>query len=172
MTTHQSSHPLIPAEIDAEMTPAVRAFAHALIHSFQLQIAALQAGIVELNSRIVELESQVNKLTPQNSSVPPSTVHRHGKPNRKPLPGKKRKQGGQQGHKRTIRELIPSDQCDDVIERKPDACRKCGGWGHWGHGAGVMGPSIFACRPGFVLLWMAPLLPSKCMPQRDLANGR
>ena len=109
------------------MTPAVRAFVHALIHSFQSQIAALQAGIVELNLRIVELESQVKKLTPQNSSVPPSTVHPHGKPNRKPLPGKKRKQGGQQGHKRTIRELIPSDQCDDVIERKPDACRKCGG---------------------------------------------
>ena len=125
MSTHPSSHPLIPAEIDAEMTPAVRAFVHALIHSFQSQIVALQTSIVELNSRIAELESNANKLTPRNSSVPPSTEHPHA--NAKPRPGKKLKQGGQKGHKRTIRELIPPDQCDDVIERKPDAYRKCGG---------------------------------------------
>ena len=107
--------------------PAVRAFIHALIHSFQSQIGALETRIVELNARITELESNANKLTPRNSSVPPSTEHPHAKPKPKPRPGKKRKQGGQKGHKRTTRELIPSDQCQDVIERKPDACRKCGG---------------------------------------------
>ena len=109
------------------MTPAVRAFVHALIHSFESQIVTLQSSVVEVNFRIAELESNVNKLTPRNSSVPPSTEHPHAKPKPKPRSGTKRKPGGQKGHKRTIRELIPSDQCNDVIERKPDACRKCGG---------------------------------------------
>jgi transposase len=111
------SHPLIPAEIDAEMTPAVRAFVHALIAGFQSQI-------VDLNAKIAALESQVKKLTPQNSSVPPSNVHPHGKPKRdKPKSGKNR--GGQKGHPRHQRVLVPVDQCDSVVVLAPKACRCC-----------------------------------------------
>ena len=96
MPVQPSSHPLIPAEINAEMTPAVRAFVHALIAGFQSQINVLQSQIVDLNAKIVDLESQVKKLTPQNSSVPPSSVHPHGKPPRnKPKSGKNR--SGRQG---------------------------------------------------------------------------
>ncbi len=107
--------PLIemPPEIEAEMTPAVKAF---VLSAFK-----------NLEDRIAELESQLQKLTPRNSSLPPSTEHPHAKPNRKPPSGKKRKQGGQKGHKRHIRELIPSEKCDHVVPRHPEACRRCGG---------------------------------------------
>lgn len=106
VSVQPTSHPLIPAEIDAEMTPAVRAFVHALIAAFQSQINVLQSQIVDLNSKIADLESQVRKLTPQNSSVPPSSVHPHGKaPRGKPKSGKNR--GGQKGHPRHQRKRSP-----------------------------------------------------------------
>ena len=105
----QSNRISIPPELEAEMSPAVKAF------------------VLMLIARIEELEDQVRKLTPRNSSIPPSTEHPHAKPKRKPLPGKKRKQGGQNGHKRNTRELVPSDQCTEVIQCQPDACRRCGG---------------------------------------------
>ncbi len=106
------------------MTPAVRAFVHALIQGFQAQIASLQENIVQLNTRIVELESQVKRLTPQNSSVPPSTVHPHAKlPTNKPK--SLRKRGGQTGHKRHQRVLVPSEQCTSVVPLIPTACRRC-----------------------------------------------
>jgi len=95
------------------MTPLVRAFVRAEFAKFEERISAL--------------EEQVRKLTPRNSSVPPSTEHPHAKPKRKPAPGKKRKQGGQKGHKRHLRELVPTEQCTTVTEWFPEACRRCGG---------------------------------------------
>ena len=106
------------------MTPAVRAFVQALIDSFQSQITLLHLHIADLNSRIVELESQVKKLTPQNSSVPPSTVHPHGKPP-STKPKSLRKRGGQPGHQRHQRVLLPSAQCDLLVVLIPSACRSC-----------------------------------------------
>lgn len=99
----------IPPELEAEMTPAVKAF------------------VLTLLDRIEQLEAQVQKLSPRNSSLPPSSEHPHAKPNPKRNPGKKRKQGGQKGHKRHSRELIPSEQCDTVTPCFPKACRRCGG---------------------------------------------
>ncbi len=94
------------------MTPAVKAFVDALIDHFE--------------ARIADLESQIQKVTPQNSSLPPSTQHPHAKPNRPQRDGKTRKRGGQKGHQKHHRELIPPEQCDDVIPLQPDACRRCG----------------------------------------------
>lgn len=98
----------IPPELEAEMTPAVKAFVLALLR------------------RLDEAEAKIEKLTPRNSSLPPSTEHPHAKPQRKPT-GKKSKQGGQPGHKRHTRELIPSEQCTSVTNCYPDVCRRCGG---------------------------------------------
>ncbi len=94
------------------MTPAVKAFVEALIDHYE--------------KRIADLEDKVQKLTPQNSSLPPSTQHPHAKPKRPERGGKKRKRGGQNGHKKHQRELIPPEQCDEVIPLQPDACRRCG----------------------------------------------
>ena len=58
----------IPPEIEAEMTPVVKAF---VVAAFARQ----EARIKEQEARIKELEGKLQKLTPQNSSVPPSTQH-------------------------------------------------------------------------------------------------
>jgi hypothetical protein len=107
-----SCRPVIPPEIEAEMTPSVKAVVEALIDHYE--------------KRIADLESKIQKLTPQNSSLPPSTQHPHAKPKLPKRDGKKRKRGGQTGHSKHQRGLIPVEQCDDVIPLQPDACRRCG----------------------------------------------
>ena len=83
-----------------------------------------QAIIRFLLAKIQELEERFNK-TPQNSSLPPSTQHPHAKPpSRKEKSRKKR--GGQPGHAKHERALLPTEQCDDVQPLKPKECRRCG----------------------------------------------
>ncbi len=84
-----------------------------------------QAIIRLLLDRLAELEARLGK-SPQNSSLPPSAQHPHAKPKRPKRDGKKRKRGGQKGHQKHHRELIPPEQCDEVIPLQPDACRRCG----------------------------------------------
>lgn len=96
----------IPDELAAEMTPAVRAFVHALL------------------TRIDDLEDRIKK-SPQNSSLPPSTQHPHAKP----VPAKpksKKNRGGQPGHQKYERKLIPAEACTSVVTVRPRACRRCG----------------------------------------------
>jgi transposase len=95
----------IPPELDAEMTPAVRAFVESLL------------------DRIGKLEDRVG-LNPQNSSLPPSTQHPHARP-QPPKRKSKKKRGGQPGHEKHQRPLIPTDQCHDVQALKPAECRRC-----------------------------------------------
>lgn len=80
--------------------------------------------IRRLTARIAELEAKLGKNS-TNSSKPPSTTHPHGKP-----PGSKkksrRKPGGQPGHPKHERDLVPTDQCQDVVPCVPTACRRCG----------------------------------------------
>ena len=89
----------------------------------QAIIRLLLAEIAELKARIEVLER--GQKTPQNSSLPPSTVHPHAKP-ASPKRKSKKKRGGQPGHKKHERPLIPTDQCDDVQPLKPTECRRCG----------------------------------------------
>ena len=114
----------IPAEILAEMTPAVRAFVESLLSA----MADKDAQIARMQAEIDELKSQVKRLTPQNSSVPPSTQHPHARPTPKPKPKSKSKKsrGGQTGHKRIVRELVPIERCSEVIPLVPENCRRCG----------------------------------------------
>jgi len=84
-----------------------------------------QAIIRLLLAKIAELEARLNK-TPQNSSLPPSSQHPHAKPSpKKKLKGKR--PGGQPGHAKHERALIPVEQCTDVVRVIPDTCRRCGG---------------------------------------------
>jgi hypothetical protein len=91
----------------------------------QAIIRALLAEIAELRARVEDLERQVKGKTPQNSSLPPSTQHPHARP-QPPRRKSKRKRGGQQGHEKHQRPLIPTEQCDDVLPLKPTECRRCG----------------------------------------------
>jgi transposase len=83
-----------------------------------------QAIIRTLLAKIAELEARLNK-TPQNSSLPPSSQHLHAKPAPKPKPSG-RKPGGQPGHEKFERALVPPERVDETIVLKPDACRRCG----------------------------------------------
>lgn len=100
----------IPAELAGQMTPEVRAFVDSLL----VRIAALERQLADA------------KKTPKNSSLPPSTQHPHAKTPKSAKAKTKRKRGGQPGHKRHTRTLIPSEQCSEVVPLYPEACRRCG----------------------------------------------
>lgn len=94
------------------MTPAVKAFVNSLIDHYEARIADLERQIVQRTK------------TPQNSSLPPSSQHPHAKPPTGRAETKK-KRGGQPGHKKHDRPLIPSEDCDEVQTLKPTECRRC-----------------------------------------------
>ena len=63
----------VPAELDAAMTPAVRAFVVSLlarIKQLEARIEQLEARIKKLLARIEQLEARL-EMTPENSSLPP-----------------------------------------------------------------------------------------------------
>ena len=99
--------------------PHVRAYIDQL-HSY---IDQLHLRIEQLEARVVELEARLGK-TPQNSSLPPSATHPHAKPDRKKRRSE-RKRGGQPGHPKAERSLIPVEECQAVVPCLPTACR---GW--------------------------------------------
>jgi transposase len=89
------------------------------------EFQALLRSIIEYyEGRIAELEARLGK-TPQNSSLPPSTQHPHAKPPHK-KPKSKKRRGGQVGHAKHQRPLIPTKDCDEVQQHKPSECRRCG----------------------------------------------
>jgi transposase len=83
------------------------------------------AQIDRLTARIAELEARLGKDS-TNSSKPPSTDHPHAKPVR-PKPKSRRAPGGQPGHPKHERALIPTADCQAVVPCFPTACRRCGG---------------------------------------------
>jgi len=103
-----------PPEAFFEGTPpAVRAY-----------IEQLHAHIERLEARIAELEARLGKDS-TNSSRPPSTEHPHAKTPR-PHPKSPRPSGGQPGHPRHERALVPVGQCQAIVPCVPTACRRCG----------------------------------------------
>lgn len=111
----------IPPELEAEMTPAVRAFVRLLLD----RVAALESEVAELKAELAAARSRREK-TPENSSKPPSTQHPHAKPKRKKPKTSGKKRGAQKGHPKHQRALVPSGACDEVVPLRPTACRRCG----------------------------------------------
>lgn len=111
-----SKPPVTPEQL-AALPPEFRALLQAVIDHYE-------ARIVQLEARIVELERQVGR-TPQNSSLPPSSQHPHAKP-APAKPKSKKPRGGQPGHTKHERPLLPTEQCDEVEQLKPTECRRCG----------------------------------------------
>jgi transposase len=112
---------VVTEEIIARQPPE----AQAVIRLLLAKTVELEAQVEELRARIEELERQGKGKTPQNSSLPPSTQHPHARP-RPPRRKSKKKRGGQPGHEKHERPLIPSEQCDEVHPLRPTECRRCG----------------------------------------------
>jgi len=92
------------------------------------ELQALIVALVEQNlaliRRVADLEARLN-LNSTNSSRPPSSDPPSVKraPPRKPS-GKRR--GGQPGHRRHQRDLVPPEQVHAFVDHLPETCRKCG----------------------------------------------
>jgi len=111
------------AVVTEEMIARQPPEAQAIIRLLLARIAQLEARVAELEARIASLEG--GRKTPQNSSLPPSSQHPHARP-QPPKRKSKKKRGGQPGHEKHQRPLIPTEDCHHVEPLKPSECRRCG----------------------------------------------
>jgi len=97
----------------------------ARIDEQQALIDAQQQMIATLERRIRELEARLARFS-GNSSNPPSSDP-PGAPPPAPPKRKGRKRGGQPGHERHTRTLVPPEKVTRTHTVKPCTCRQCGG---------------------------------------------
>jgi len=99
----------------------------------QVQLDDAQALLAQQQEQILQLQQQLADSTAKlntnssNSSLPPSSDRFRSKRRPPPPPNQPRKKrGGQPGHPRHQRLLVPSDQVGQTIPCIPTACRRCG----------------------------------------------
>src|SRR3954451_8005741 len=109
--------PPIPAELWDQIPPAAQAAILALIQQYEQRLQVLQQQVAQLTERLNQNST--------NSSRPPSSDPPHVK-RRPPTQSSGRKRGGQPGHARQQRPLVPREQLKQAIPVKPPACRTCG----------------------------------------------
>src|ERR1700758_4505928 len=98
-----SPHPPIPEPLWNTVPPEAQAALLEVIGSLESRIAALEKTTAELQARLT--------LNSTNSSRPPSTDPPAVKLKRRPpVPPSGRKRGGQPGHRRHTRALVPPEQ--------------------------------------------------------------
>lgn len=84
------------------------------------QVAKLKSQVFGLQAEVAALKLELGKQhrTPQNPSLPLSTQNPHARP--PSTRGKsKKKRGGQSGHARHERALIPVEECHEVVTTQP-----------------------------------------------------
>jgi transposase len=116
--------PPISEEMLAALDPDAQRLIRAIVTYYEARIADYEARIEKYEERIDELERRVGQ-NPSNSSLPPSTQHPHAKPQPKRKKSK-RKPGGQPGHPRHERALVPPEQVTETVPLVPANCRRCG----------------------------------------------
>jgi transposase len=109
--------PPISVELWDQIPPAAQAAILTLVQQYEQQLQALQKQVDDLRQRLNQNST--------NSSRPPSSDPPHVK-RRPPKPPSGRQRGGQPGHIRQQRPLVPPEQLKQSIPVKPSACRKCG----------------------------------------------
>jgi transposase len=112
-----SVEPPIPPELWDQIPPAAQAALRAVLDTMRGRVA-------ELGQRVRELEARLGQDS-SNSSKPPSSdpVGLKRRPPRRPSG---RRRGGQPGHERHLRAMVPPERLDAVVECRPPACRRCG----------------------------------------------
>lgn len=115
--------PVLAPEIMESLPPVVQVYIRelqaALLAQLQVseQIAQLQAQVTELQNRLDQ--------NSQNSSKPPSSDPPWQRPPKTPKASSGKKPGGQPGHTRHRRELLPASEVDSVQEWWPQVCEQC-----------------------------------------------
>ncbi len=107
----------LPHELWDQIPPLVQAALALVVEGYEQRLGRLEAEVAELKARLGQ--------TSQNSSQPPSSdgPHVKRKPPRAPAG---RNRGGQPGHPVHQRALLPLEEVDEVVVRKPTHCRRCG----------------------------------------------
>jgi len=93
------------------------------IELLERENAELRAQVAKLLERVAKLEEQLRKSS-RNSSKPPSSDGPAVSP-RPTKPATGRKPGGQPGHKRNERQLVPVEKVRQVVECIPERCGVC-----------------------------------------------
>lgn len=111
----------VPVSVWNGMTGEARAFVVMLV----AQNEQLAVQNKQLAARVEQLE-RLAGINSGNSSSPPSMDRPDQKPKRTPRGSTGRQRGGQTGHQKRERPLIPTEQCDHVVIHKPPHCEGCG----------------------------------------------
>jgi transposase len=109
--------PPLPEPLWKAASPELQAAVLALVKSYEERIAGLENRLSDLENRL--------KLNSTNSSRPPSSDP-IGMKRRPPVPPSKKKRGGQPGHRKAIRGLVPPGEVRETFDCKPTVCRRCG----------------------------------------------
>src|SRR3984893_17362813 len=107
----------LPDHLWNSASPELQAAILSLVQVYQQQIAALEARVNDLENRL--------KLNSTNSSKPPSSDP-IGMKRKPPALSSGKKRGGQPGHRKAQRVLVPPEKVHERFDCKPDACRRCG----------------------------------------------
>jgi transposase len=109
--------PPLPDHLWNSASPELQAAILALVQIHQQRVS-------ELESRVHDLEARL-KLNSTNSSKPPSSDP-IGMKRKPPAPPSGRKRGGQPGHHKAHRALVPPEKVHETFDCKPRTCRRCG----------------------------------------------
>lgn len=102
-----------------------------LLRALMLRNADLEAKLPAAEARIVELEAKVAELAARlkqnstNSSKPPSSDPPSVVKRKPPQPKSGRKRGGQKGHPRHERPLVPPEDVNEIVDCRPVQCSTC-----------------------------------------------
>jgi transposase len=118
--------PHLSDEVRAGLPPEAQAYIgalEALVSRQDTQISEMHAQMQTLQTQMTELQARIGQ-TSQNSSRPPSSDPPQAPPRpQRPVSGRKR--GGQPGHERHARQLLPASEVDAVIEHRALVCPEC-----------------------------------------------
>src|SRR3982750_2962307 len=107
--------PPIPEPLWNTVPPAAQIAILAVLDS-------VSARVLDLEQRVSDLEARL-KLNSTNSSKPPSSDP-IGFKRKPPTPPSGRKRGGQPGHQRAQRRLVPPEKVLSITECRPTDCRR------------------------------------------------
>jgi transposase len=109
--------PPLPEPLWKATSPELQAAVLALVQSYEDRIAGLEKRLSDLENRL--------KLNSTNSSKPPSSDP-IGMKRKPPAPPSGKNRGGQPGHRKAYRPLVPPEKVHETVQCKPSACRRCG----------------------------------------------